>query len=61
MEAMTAFAAFADKVTVKEVINKIVATEKLSPYTIDRILSRLDAELPPFINNQGTLEFPYLD
>ena len=43
MEAMAAFAAFSDKIIVKEVINKIVAAEKLSPYIIDRILSRLDA------------------
>ncbi len=61
MEAIAAFAAFADKLTVKDVIHKIVNAEKLSPYLIDRIMSRLDVELPPFINAQGTLEFPYLD
>ena len=37
MEAIAAFAAFADKFVVKEVIMKIVSTEKMSPYLIDRI------------------------
>jgi hypothetical protein len=50
VEAIAAFAAFADKFTIKEIIHKIVTAEKLSPYLIDRIMSRLDVDLPPFIN-----------
>ena len=51
MEAIASFAAFADKFQVLEAIHKIVIAEKMSPYLIDRIQSRLDVELPPFINN----------
>lgn len=61
MESLAAFAAFVDKFTIMEIVHKIVTAEKLSPYLVDRIQSRLDVDLPPFINASGTLEFPYLD
>lgn len=61
MEAIAAFAEIAEKGVVREIANKIVSAEKLSPYLVDRISSRLEMHLPPFINQQGALEFPYLD
>ena len=61
MEAIAAFAEIAEKQTVREIVIKIVSAEKLSPYFVDRIQSRLEMHLPPFINQQGALEFPYLD
>ena len=37
MESLAAFAAFADKFSIMEIVHKIVTTDKLSPYLIDRI------------------------
>ena len=51
MEAVAAFASICDKFFIKDVVAKIVTAEKLSPYLIDRIMSRLDYEMPPVLNN----------
>jgi hypothetical protein len=62
MESISAFASICDKLFIKDVVARIVQSEKLSPYIIDRIMSRLDYDMPPVFNNQGgILEFPYLD
>jgi hypothetical protein len=62
MEAVAALASISDKVYLKDIVAKIVTTDKLSPYIIDRIMSRLDYDMPPNLNHSGgILEFPYLD
>lgn len=62
MESIAAFSSICDKNFIKDVVARIVHAEKLSSYIIDRIMSRLDYDMPPVFNNQGgILEFPYLD
>ena len=51
MESIAAFASICDKIFIKDVVARIVQSEKLSPYIIDRIMSRLDYDMPPVFNN----------
>ena len=51
MESIAAFASICDKFFIKDVVSRIVQAEKLSPYIIDRIMSRLEYDMPPVFNN----------
>lgn len=61
MEAVAAYASIGDKLAVRDIVTQIVHNERLSPLLLERIASRLNYDLPPLINHQGALEFPYLD
>lgn len=48
MEAIAAFSSISENI--REIITQIVMKEKMSPYLLDRIASRLNYDLPPLIN-----------
>ena len=51
MEAIAAFASIGDKIGVRDVVSQIVLSERLSPFLLERIASRLNFDLPPQINS----------
>lgn len=50
MEAVAAYASIGDKMTVREIVSQIIHKERLSPFLLERIASRLTFDLPPTIN-----------